>query len=83
MGRVHQCPYKTVFLLFFRICTLVLIFKYVYKKIKFSNSGEFCINWYFKVTDATTSATDVKKLSLNINTYWKFFGINDNNTLKY
>jgi hypothetical protein len=55
MGRVRQRPYKTsFFMLFFRICTLFLN-----KKIKLPNYREFCINWSFKVTDTTTSSTDV------------------------
>jgi hypothetical protein len=42
MGRVCQCPYKTSFLFyFFRICTLVLIFKL--KKINFQILGNFVL----------------------------------------
>jgi hypothetical protein len=56
MERVRQCPYKTSFLCYF--LEFAPLFYFLNKKIKFSNSREFCI---FKVTDATTSATYVKK----------------------
>jgi hypothetical protein len=44
MGRVRQCPYKTSFLCYFLEFAPLFQF-FLNKKIKFSNSGEFCINW--------------------------------------
>jgi hypothetical protein len=41
MGRVCQCPYKTGFLSYF--FEFAPFFKFLNKKIKFSNSKEFCI----------------------------------------
>jgi hypothetical protein len=40
MGRVRQCPYKTSFL-----CYFLEFAPFLNKKIKVSNSREFCINW--------------------------------------
>jgi hypothetical protein len=60
MGRVRQCPYKTSFLCYF--LELHPCFNFEIKKFNFQILGNFVFisnsRW---VTDATTSAADVKK----------------------